>query len=569
MTAAESTSARFSAPHPAEPRQDVQVRFPDGRIFAGTPGTPLIDFVTAAYADDRSIVAGLIDGRLVELGQLVVRDVDVQPVDTFTTEGLRIYQRAMAFVLVVAARELYPEAQVTIDHSVTIGGFFCTVTGRPTFTTDELAAVGKRMQEIVEADEPIVPQIVAVDRAIEIFEAQGFFDKVRLLSGHEKEQITIYSLRGVQDCFYGPMLPGTGRLGDCCLEDYPPGFILRADVERHVLPLESHTTYPKLMGVFREYGNWLNILGIEDAGALNQAIEHGQAARVVLVSEALHEKRISDIADAILARGTAQVILIAGPSSSGKTTFVRRLGVQLLVNSQQPLALGLDDYFVDREDTPVNDDGTYDFEALEAVNLELFNQQVQALLRGEQVTIPRFDFIEGRGVPGRQVQLVPGSLVLIEGIHGLNPRLLSEVPEERIFRIYVSALTQLNLDQHNRVATTDNRLLRRMVRDDATRGISAQETLRRWPSVRKGEERYIFPYQENADVMFNSALVYELAVLKPFVERLLPRVPCGTPEAVEADRLLSLLHWIRPCDADLVPSNSLLREFVGGSILHQ
>ncbi len=569
MTTPQSHDAGFSAPRPAEPRQDVQVRFPDGRIFAGVSGTPLCDFVAAAYADDRSIVAGLVDNRLVELGHPVVRDVDVQPVDTFATEGLRIYQRAMIFVLVVAARELYPEARVTIDHSVTIGGFFCTISGRATFTTDELAAIGKRMQEIVEADEPIVPQSIGVEQAIEIFEAQGYPDKVRLLSGHEKEQITIYSLRGVLDCFYGPMLPRTGRLGDCCLEDYPPGFILRADVERHVLPLESHTTYPKLMGVFREYGNWLNILGIEDAGALNQAIERGEAARAVLVSEALHEKRISDIADAILARGTAQIILIAGPSSSGKTTFVRRLGVQLLVNSQQPLALGLDDYFVDREDTPVNDDGTYDFEALEAVNLELFNQQVQALLRGEQVTIPRFDFIEGRGVPGKQVQLSPGSLVLIEGIHGLNPRLLSEIPEERIFRIYVSALTQLNLDRHNRVATTDSRLLRRMVRDDATRGISAQETLRRWPSVRKGEERYIFPYQENADVMFNSALVYELAVLKPFVERLLLRVPRRTPEAVEADRLLSLLHWIRPCDAELVPSNSLLREFVGGSILHQ
>lgn len=569
MKAPQPSSVRSSAPRLAEPRQDVQVRLPDGRVFAGALGTPLIDFVTAAYADDRSIVAGLVDGRLVELGHPVVRDVDVQPVDTFTTEGLRIYQRAMVFVLVVAARELYPEARVTIDHSVTVGGFFCTVTGRPTFTTDELEAIGRRMQEIVEADEPIVPRVVAVEEAIEIFEAQGYSDKVRLLSGHEKEQITIYSLRGVLDCFYGPMLPRTGRLGDCCLEDYPPGFILRADVERHVLPLESHTTYPKLMGVFREYGNWLNILGIEDAGALNQAIERGEAARAVLVSEALHEKRISDIADAILARGTVQVILIAGPSSSGKTTFVRRLGVQLLVNSQQPLALGLDDYFVDREDTPVNDDGTYDFEALEAVNLELFNQQVQALLRGEQVTIPRFDFIEGRGVPGKQVQLAPGSLVLIEGIHGLNPRLLSEISEERIFRIYVSALTQLNLDRHNRVATTDNRLLRRMVRDDATRGIPAQETLRRWPSVRKGEERYIFPYQENADVMFNSALVYELAVLRPFVERLLLRVPRRTPEAVEADRLLSLLHWIRPCGADLVPSNSLLREFVGGSILHQ
>lgn len=552
----------------AHPRPDVQVSFPDKRIFSGAAGTRLADFVAAAYPHGRSIVAGLVDGQLVELGDPVERDVAFQPVDTYGSEGLRIYQRGMTFVLIIATRELYPEARLFIDHSVTIGGFFCTVMGRPMFTLDELEAIGRRMQEIVSNDEPIARERIPVRQAIEHFRSQGYDDKVRLFTGRESEEVTVYSLRGVRDCFYGPMLPSTGRLGECCLETYPPGFILRADVERHELPLESHLDYPKLMGVFREYGRWLNILGIEDVGSMNQVIERGEEASTILVAEALHEKRISDIADAILERDAVQVVLIAGPSSSGKTTFARRLGVQLMVNGHRPLPLGLDDYFVDRKDTPIGSDGAYDFEALEAVNLRLFNTQLRDLLAGETVTVPHFDFVIGRGVPGRQVQLGSGGILLIEGIHGLNPDLISEIPQERIFRVYVSALTQLNLDRHTRVATTDNRLLRRMVRDDATRGISAQETLRRWPSVRRGEERNIFPYQENADIMFNSALVYELAVLKLFVEPLLFRVPRNAAESVQAQRLIQLLHWITPCEPVLVPSNSLLREFIGGSILH-
>ncbi|MHB1317754.1 MAG: nucleoside kinase [Anaerolineae bacterium] len=563
-----STSAGPHVVRPATPRPDVQVNFPDGRIFSGEAGTQLLAFVSAAYPHERSIVAGLIDGQLVELGQPILRDVLVFPIDTYSNEGLRIYQRTMTFVLIVAARELYPEAHLLIDHSVTIGGFFCTVLGRPMFTLEELVAIGQRMQEIVSIDEPVTRERLAVRQAIEHFRAQGYDDKVRLFTGREDEDVTVYTLRGVTDCFYGPMLPGTGRLGECCLESYPPGFILRADVERHELPLESHRDYPKLMGVFREYGRWLNILGIEDVGSMNQVIERGEAARTILVAEALHEKRISDIADVILEREAVQVVLIAGPSSSGKTTFTRRLGVQLMVNGHRPLPLGLDDYFVDRKDTPIGSDGAYDFEALEALNLRLFDAHLRALLQGDSVTVPHFDFVIGRGVPGRQVQLGTGGVLLIEGIHGLNPDLISEIPQERIFRIYVSALTQLNLDRHNRFATTDNRLLRRMVRDDATRGISAEETLRRWPSVRRGEERNIFPYQENADVMFNSALVYELAVLKPFAEPLLFRVPRDTAESVQAQSLIQLLHWITPCEPVLVPSNSLLREFIGGSIMH-
>lgn len=321
------------------------------------------------------------------------------------------------------------------------------------------------------------------------------------------------------------------------------------------------------MGVFREYGEWLGILGIEDVGSLNDEAAADGLRHEVLVSEALHEKRLAEVADEITGRPEVRMVLVAGPSSSGKTTFSKRLAVQLMVNGVWPFALALDDYFVDRELTPRDEQGDYDFEALEAINRELFVEQLMALMAGQEVTLRHYDFTTGRNVPGRTVQLPPNAVIIVEGIHGLNPRLVEGLPPERLFRIYASALTQLNLDHHNRISTTDTRLLRRMVRDAQYRNYAAQTTLARWPSVRRGEERNIFPYQERADVMFNTALVYELSVLRPYAEPLLRTVPHGTMEWVEAGRLLSFLRWFRPCDASLVPHNSLLREFIGGSSL--
>lgn len=553
---------------PARPRKNVHVCLSDGRIYRGPVGAPLVDFMDAAYPEPpATIVGALVDGELHELGYPVVRDCDVQPVDTYTDDGLRIYQRSMSFVMIVAARELFAEGQLYIDHSVTLGGFFCQVSGRPAFTEDELQAIAQRMREIIAADEPIYKERLPLREAIELFASQGYVDKVRLLTGCQESDVTVYTLRGVRDYFYGHMLPHTGRLGPFALEHYAPGFILRIQMRDHIYPLDSHKNYPKLMGVFREYGRWLGILGIEDVGSMNEVIERGQAQRAVLVSEALHEKRISDIAEAILARPSVRLVLIAGPSSSGKTTFANRLAIQLMAAERKPFPLGLDDYFVDREHTPLDEHGEYDFESLGAVNVKLFNEQLAALMAGQRVQIPHFDFRAGKSLPGREIQLDGDAILLVEGIHGLNPELVYQIPEELVFRVYVSALTQLNLDHHNRIPTTDNRLLRRMVRDQRYRSISAAETMRRWRGVRRGEERNIFPYQENADVMFNSALVYELSVLKPLAEPLLRQVPSDTPEAIEARRLLSFLRWFRPCDANLVPENSLLREFIGGSVL--
>ena len=553
----------------AAPRQTAQVHLPDGKTYEGLVGTPLARFIEAAYSQaPYPLVAALVNDELEELSYRVTQDVTVKPIDTTTNDGMRIYQRSLSFLLIVAVHELFPEARIIIDHSVTLGGFFCQVAGRELFSEEELKAIDQRMREIVQADEPILKERVSVEEAKRLFASQGYEDKVRLLAYRQQEDIAIYSLRGIHDYFYGYMMPSTGQMRWFSLQLYPPGFILRLPQRHQPTSLPPYRDYPKLTAVFQEYGRWLNILGLEDMTSLNEAVASGRIREAILISEALHEKRISHIADEIVRRSDqVRVALIAGPSASGKTTFARRLAIQLLVNGLRPFALGLDDYFVDRELTPRDERGEYDFEALEAVNLPLFNEQLLALMDGEKVCAPRYNFKAGRGEPGEEVCLPKDAIIIVEGIHGLNPKLVTKLPPERVYRIYVSALTQLNIDHHNRVPTTDTRMLRRIVRDAQDRGYSARDTIERWESIRRGEEQNIFPYQENADVMFNSALAYELAVLKPFAEPLLLRVPRGTEASIEARRLLAFLQWVRPCAPDLVPDNSLLREFVGGSIL--
>jgi uridine kinase len=567
-----TTAERMARIHPAPPRADVQVRFPDGRILQGAPGTTLEEFACVANPDPAvPIVAALVEGELQELSLPVTRDLDVAWIDMASNDGMRIYRRSLTFLLVAAVSELFPGVRLYIDYSMTFGGLFCHV-GRPApLSAAELAALEARMHQLADANLPIQRIELPIEEAIAEFRAKGDEEKASLLAAAAasgKREVAIYQLGPYRNHFHGYMAPSTGYLRWFDLVHYPPGFVLHYPRRQEPTLLSPFQDVPRLGHVFQEYRDWLRRIGVDNLPALNRTIEDGRIREVVLVAEALHEQRIAAIASAIAAHSDQlDIVLIAGPSSSGKTTFARRLAVQLLANGLEPVALGLDNWFVDRAYTPRDEAGQPDFEALQAIDLALFNQQLNQLMAGQTVTLPHYNFITGQRETGETLRVTPHHVILIEGIHGLNPDLAPQAPRERIFRIYVSALTQLNLDRHNRVSTTDTRIIRRIVRDAARRGYTAADTIGRWPSVQRGEWRWIFPYQEHADVMFNSALAYELAVLRPLAEPLLLRVEPDTPQRVEADRLLSMLRWFTPISADLVPDNSILREFIGGSIM--
>lgn len=555
--------------HECEHRQDVQVRFHDGRVFCAPAGTRLEAFTKKASASQGvPVVGALVNGRLAELSEPIIADVDVEPISLATEDGMRMYQRGLILLLETVMQELF-QARVTIDHSLTFGGLFCRVVGREPFTEKELAQIEDRMRALVAADLPITRETVSHYDALANAQANGDDAQARLLEHSARAEVRLHVLRGTKHYFLGRvMVPSTGYLKQFRVQNYPPGFVLQFPRRHRPLGLDPIQHSPKITAVFREYGDWLARLGISDAGSLNQAIRSGHTREIVLVSEALHAQRIAEIAATIVARRErVRLVTIAGPSSSGKTTFARRLTIQLLANGLRPFPLSLDDYFLAREDTPRDANGQFDFENLHALDLELFNQQLVALINGERVTLPRYNFHTGERESGITAQLTPNHILLIEGIHGLNPNLVTQVPADRIFRIYISALTQLKMDRLNRVATSDTRLLRRIVRDARTRGYCADETIAHWENVRRGEDRNIFPYQEQADLMFNSALVYEMAMLKPLAEPLLRQIEPGTPEYVEARRLLTFLEWFIPADARLVPEDSILREFIGGSVL--
>ena len=409
---------------------------------------------------------------------------------------------------------------------------------------------------------------VPLGKALAMFGEQGSDDKIRLLRYHSEDYLWIYELLGFRDYFYGHMVPSTGYLHQFNLRHYPPGFILHFPTRSTPTIMPTYRDFPKLAGMFQQYREWLTRMEVRDVASLNATIETGRIREVILVAEALHQQRLAEVTQRIASqRERVRLVLLGGPSSSGKTTLTKRLAIQLLANGIHPVAIALDDYFVGREHTPRDESGEYDYEALHALDLTLLNRQILDLMNGKEVTLPQYNFRTGKREAGRTVRLTSQDILLAEGIHGLNPDLLPDVPTEKVCRLYVSALTQLNIDRHNRVPTTDTRLLRRIVRDAAYRGYSAAETIRRWESVGRGERRYVFPYQENADHMFNTALVYELAVLKPFAEPLLLQVEPGTMEYVEARRLLSFLNWFLVCPHDAVPDDSILREFIGGSIL--
>ena len=545
----------------------VHVLLPGGESMPAAGGRSLLEMgaeLQPRYA--APIVAAAVDNNLYELTAAVEPPATVHFLDLTDKEGRRIYQRSLTFLLIAAVSELFPGAAVTVEHSLG-KGLYCEIKKTPALSAADVTAIERRMRQLVEMDLPIEKRKVPPSEAARIFRRQGFDDKVALLKYWPKDYLNLYSIGEVEDTLYGYHVPRTGLLNIFELKYYPPGLILGFPAEEDPSRVAPFVDQKKLFEIFREAERWGQILGFDTVGAMNRLIEEGQGAEVVRVAEALHEKKIAQIADLISARvPEIRVILIAGPSSSGKTTFTQRLRIQLLVNGLRPLPISTDDYFLDRDSTPLDESNNPDFEHIEAVDLPLFNEHLLRLIEGEAVDLPVYNFHTGkREYRGRKMRLEENQPLIIEGIHGLNEILTRSIPRRSKFKIYISALTALNIDRHTRIHTTDTRLLRRIVRDAQFRGNSALETIRRWPSVRRGEERNIFRLQEEADIMFNSALVYELAVIKRQAEFLLKQIDSSHPEFIDAKRLLSFLSFFLPLDASLVPSNSLLREFIGQS----
>jgi uridine kinase len=552
-----------------EPRKTVEIHLPDGRVYSANRGTPVGLFLKVLpEASNPPIMGAVVNNELRELTYPIEMDSYVRPITMSDEDGARIYRRSVTFLLEAAFDELFPEAILKVDHSVSSGGFYCEVTGREPLSMEELTSLEGRMQEMVRQDLPFERKVIPLKEAIEHFQKSGQLEKVRLLKYRQKEFLVLYRLGNHFDYHHGYMLPSTGYVRWFSISNMGEGYVLRfprRQAPDRLLPMPS---YPKLLATFHQYGDWLERLGIESVGALNDAIDQGRSQEIILVSEALHDQNITAIAEEIAEKSKeVRIILISGPSSSGKTTFSRRLAIQILALGFSPYALEMDNYFIDRDLTPLDEYGEKDFEALGAVNTTRLGSDLEKLILGEEVQLPHYNFKEGRSEKGEVISLKKDQIIILEGIHGLNPALLSGIDPKTTHRVYVSCLTQLNLDRHNRISTTDSRLIRRIVRDATTRGYTALQTIARWDSVQRGEKHNIFLFQENADNLFNYALVYELSALKPLVEPLLRQVPYGTNEYIEAKRLLALLEWFLPVPSEIIPDNSILREFVGGSIL--
>lgn len=495
----------------------------------------------------------------------VYNNKDVEYQDLYTSSGSRSYTRTLFFVLCKAVNDIYPNSTCVIDIPVSKGYYVNLDIDHPVGLED-VDKLRKRMQEIIDANLPVRRHVVPTQDAINLFREKGDIPKVRLLESVGALYTTYYQIEDYVDFYYGSLLTHTGKLYLFGLEKYYDGLLLRIPSLKNPGVLGEMTRQDKMFDIFLEHHRWQKILGIRTVGDFNAAINEGQGSMVVNVSEALQEKKIARIADEIANRKGVKLVLLAGPSSSGKTTTCKRLSIQLLTNGIKPLQISLDDYFVDREKTPLGENGEYDYESLYALNLPLLNEQFNALFRGEEVELPHYNFQLGKSErSGKRLKLAPDNVVVVEGIHALNPELTAQIPNEQKFTVYASALTTILLDNHNYIPTTDNRLLRRIIRDYKYRGVSARETIRRWPSVRAGENKWIFPYQENADAMFNTAMLYELAVIKTQAEPLLEQVPENCEEYSEAYRLKKFLGYFKPIPYDKLPPTSLLREFLGGS----
>ena len=490
---------------------------------------------------------------------------DVEFLDITSPSGSRAYTRSLFFVLCKAAHALFQPCKVAIDIPVSNGYYVNLNIGRPV-TIEDAGAIRRKMKEIIDAAIPIHRHETSTQEAIQLFDSLHNRSKVKLLKSTGKLYTIYYDIDGYVDYYYGSLLTNTSQLYLFGVEKYFDGLLLRLPSREHPDELGEMTHQDKMFGIFKEHHQWQDILGLRTVGDLNEAILTGRSSQLIQIGEALQEKKISKIADEIAMRKGIKMVLIAGPSSSGKTTTCKRLSVQLAVNGIKPIGISLDDYFLDRDLTPRDEKGEFDFEHLHALNLPLFNEQLNALFRGEEVELPRYDFTSGKSKKsGKKLKLHDDEILVVEGIHALNPELTAQIPQEQIFRVYASALTTILLDNHNYIPTTDNRLLRRIIRDHKYRGVSALETIRRWSSVRAGENKWIFPYQENADAMFNTAMLFELAVIKSQAETLLEQVPEDCDEYAEAYRLLKFLKYFKPIPETQIPPTSLLREFLGGS----
>ena len=513
-------------------------------------------------------VSAKVNNKVEGLHYRVYNNKDVEFLDMYTPSGSRAYTRTLFFVLCKAVQDIYPQTDVVIDIPVSNGFYVDMRIGHPV-TDADVEKIRTRMQEIIDAKLPLRRFVVPTEEAIELFQQKGDIEKVKLLRTSGSIYTTYYEIDGYIDFYYGTLLTNTSQLYLFGLEKYYDGMLLRIPSIKDPGQLGELTKQDKMFEIFKEHHRWQDIIGIRTVGDFNAAVEAGYTTDIINISEALQEKKIAKIAEEIAQRKGVKLVLLAGPSSSGKTTTCKRLSIQLAVNGLKPLQISLDDYFVDREKTPKDEKGEYDYESIYALDLQLINDQFNALFRGEEVELPKYDFQSGKSKKsGKKLRMNADNVLVVEGIHALNPELTSQIPDEQIFRVYASALTTILLDNHNYIPTTDNRLLRRIIRDYKYRGVSAQETIHRWPSVRAGENKWIFPFQENADAMFNSAMLFELAVIKMQAEPLLQQVPENCEEYSEAYRLLKFLKYFKGIPYNNLPPTSLLREFLGGSSFH-
>ena len=528
-------------------------------------GTTLLDVSKKVHGSDHMRYLGArVNNEIYPLYKDAEDGFKIQFLDNRDVDGYRIYTKTISAVFIMACKELYPDKDAIIHHFLG-PGLYAELDDRHGISFRETEILQEKMEEIIKRDIPIKRSDYSREEALEIFREHDYSDKVRLISSMDKDTVSIYRIGDHTDSFHGYLAPSTGFVDEFKLKYYYPGVIILFPSRKNHYNMDNFRDQKKLAKIFNESNNWLEILDLANIGSLNERINNGHLRDLILISEALHEKRIAQIADKICADPDINMILIAGPSSSGKTTFAHRLSVQLKVNGKRPISISMDDYFVNREDTPLRKDGEPDFESIDAIDLDLFNSDLVKLLEGESVQLPKFNFITGkREASGKWISVDRDHPIIIEGIHGLNPKLTIDIPEKNKFKVYISALTQLNIDNHNRISTTDTRLIRRMVRDVKFRGNEPSRTFEMWQGVRSGEEKFIFPFQEEADAMFNSSLVYEMSVLKKYIMPLLQEV---TPESVyysEAKKLLKFLKYFNPIeDESCIPPNSILREFIG------